>query len=734
MSTPTRTVWGDIVSNTRSHLQGIEWSMNNTLSMVRRRWTVLAASVALCVGFAILLLMVMKPVYTGVTMLQINTRTQQVTNLSDVVSGLSGDDAAIRTEVDVLSSRKLARKVIESLGTLKEETVEENPGIVGQIKQMFAMLFMPIKTDEVKKEEYEARMSLAINKLQGNLEVIMMPRSYSIMVRYKAQDPQEAAKVANTVAQEYLNSQLEDKFEAIRRANEWMNGRLSQMQKSVQASELAVEKFREAHGLTAANGVLLSDQQLSELNSQLILARTELAEAQAKYEQTRKMQQSGRGIESASEVLNNSLIGSLREQETAVRREMAELSSKYGERHPRMVTVRNQLGDLRRKISEEINKIQGSLENNVGVAQARVNTLQDQLDAMTAKTSTTSDASVQLAELERQAAAEKSLYENFLNRSKELAQMNFVQSDARVISAAEVPLQPSSPRKKLVIFMAIVLGLGLGFGLMLLLELLDAGFRTSAQVEEELDTPLLGLLGELDDDVKDVANFVLDKPNGAFTEGVRAVRTSMKFINPDSSDQVVVVSSSVPEEGKSLFALSMAQLAAVGGSKVLLIDGDMRRPSLARQLKLKPKVGLADVLNGSVKYKDALVKLPVTDLHVLPSLANTKFTQELLSTPKMTELLTEWRKTYDLIVIDSPPVMAVSDAVTLASMSDSMLFMVRWGSTPRALAANAIKMLKACHAPLAGCVMTRVDLDKQTTYTHGEYGYYHGKYKGYYSE
>lgn len=734
MSTSTRTVWGDIVANTRSHLQGIEWSMNNTLSMVRRRWSVMAASVALCVMFAVLLLMVMKPVFTGVTMLQINTRTEQVTNLNNVVSGLSGEDAAIRTEVDVLSSRKLARKVIERLGMLDEDTSAENPGIVGQVKQMFAMLFMPIKTEEAKKEEYEARMSRAVDGLQNNLEVVMMPRSYSILVRYKAHDPESAAKVANSIAQEYLNNQLEDKFEAIRRANEWMNGRLSDMQKSVQASGLAVEKFREAHGLTAANGVLLSDQQLSELNSQLILARTELAEAQAKYGQTRKMQASGHGIESAAEVLNNTLIGSLREQETTVRREMAELSSKYGERHPRMVTVRNQLGDLRRKISEEINKIQGSLENNVGVAQARVNTLQAQLDAMTAKTSTTSDASVQLAELTRQADAEKSLYENFLNRSKELAQMNFVQSDARVISPAEVPLTPSAPRKKLIILMAVMMGLAIGFGLMLLLEMLDAGFRTSAQVEDELDTPLLGLLGELDEDGVDTGRFVLERPNAAFTEGVRAVRTSMKFINPDSSDQVVVVSSSVPEEGKSLFALSMAQLAAVGGSRVLLIDGDLRRPSLARQLKLSPKTGLADVLNGTAKYTDAIIKMPATGLHVLPSLPNIKFSQELLSTPKMAELIAGWRKLYDVIVIDSPPVMAVSDAVTLASMSDSMLFMVRWGSTPRALAANAIKMLKACHAPLAGCVLTRVDLDKQTTYTHGEYGYYHGKYKGYYSE
>jgi capsular exopolysaccharide synthesis family protein len=572
-----------------------------------------------------------------------------------------------------------------------------------------------------------------VDRLLGNLEVNLTPRSFSINLRYTDPDARTAAVIANTFAQEYLNSQLEDKFDATRRANQWMNDRLKQMQKSVQASELAVEKFREANNMTAANGVLLSDQQLSELNSQLILARTQLAEEQAKYSQARRLQQSGRGIESAAEVLNNPLISNLREQEATVRRDMADLASRYGERHPRMITVRNQLSDLQRKIGEEVSKIQGSLENNVAVAQARVNTLQEQLNILQNKTSGTNDATVQLSELERQAAAEKSLYENFLNRSKEIAQMDFAQSDARVISPADVPLKPSEPNKKLVLLAGILAGLALGTGLMLLLEMLDSGFRTSAQMEGDLQTPLLGVLGELPHG-EDLSQYVMNKPTSAFTEGIRAVRTAMQFAHPDRPAQVVVVSSSIPEEGKSLFALSLAQLTAHGGAKVLLVDGDLRRPSIAKQLNLTPKAGLAEVLIGKTKLKDALVKYGNTDLYVLPSLPNTQFSQELLASQHMQNMVAEWRKSYDMIVIDSPPVMAVSDAITIASLCDSMLFMVRWGSTPRTLAANAIKMLKSCHVPLTGCVMSRVDLDKQMTYSHGEFGYYYGKYKEYYTE
>lgn len=736
MSTATRTVWGDLVTNARSHMQGVEWSMNSTLSMIRRRWTVLAISVALCVGLAVLLLLLMKPEYTASTMLQINTRTEQVTEVADVVSGLSNTDAAIRTEIDVLTSRKLAARVITKLGLLRDGGLENSGGFFSQVKSAVTTMFTPIQTEDQKKDAREARMTRAVNGMLGRLSVSMTPRSFSINVKYSDSDPVMAAKVANAFAQEYLNTQLEDKFDATRRANDWMNTRLQAMQKSVQASEIAVQKFREAHNLTAAKGILLSEQQLSELNSQLILARTDLAETQAKSSQARSLARSGRGIESSAEVLNNTLISNLREQETQVRREMAELASKYGERHPRMVTVRNQLADLQRKIGEEVYKIQGSLENNVAVSQARVNTLQEQLDTLEDKNNMSNDATVQLAELERQAAAEKTLYESFLGRSKEIAQMSFVQSDARVISAAETPLAPSKPNKPMILALSLIVGLGLGVGLMLLLEMLDAGFRTTAQVEGALDVPVLGLLGELPsgESDTDLAYYVTNKPTSAFTEGVRAVRTAMQFAHPDKPAQVVVVSSSVPSEGKSLFALSLAQLTAHGGGKVLLVDGDLRRPSIAKQFNLTPKAGLAELLVDQVRQKDVIVKLKDSDLYVLPALPNTQFSQELLGSQKMQDLVAEWRKTYDMVVIDSPPVMAVADAITISSLSDTMVFMVRWGTTPRALATNAVKMLKACHVTLTGCVITRVDLDKQLTYSHGEYGYYHGKYKGYYSE
>jgi capsular exopolysaccharide synthesis family protein len=283
------------------------------------------------------------------------------------------------------------------------------------------------------------------------------------------------------------------------------------------------------------------------------------------------------------------------------------------------------------------------------------------------------------------------------------------------------------------LLVAVLLGGGMGVALMLVLELLDSGFRTTSQIESVLNAAPLGLLGELDHN-DDVAHFVVKKPTSAFSEGVRAVRTALQFANPDKPVQVVMITSSVPQEGKSIFAASLAQLTAHGGGKVLLIDADMRRPSMAKKLGLEPKAGLAELLVGQAKAKEVLLTEKASGLHVIPALANTQFAQELLGSEKMATLLAAWRKEYDLIVLDCPPVMAVADAVTLSKLCDAVVFVARWGTTPRVLAAHAIKQLRNAHANVAGVVLTRVDLEKQQAYGYGDYGYYYGKYKEYYTE
>lgn len=734
-----RSIWSNVVSTANDHLHGVEWSLNETLSILRRRWIVVAASIGACLAIAVLMLLVTPEKYTAQALLQINTRQEQVVKTDEVLGGLTSTDSAVRTELDVITSRKLAGRVVDRLHLLQDADFAHNVSFLGTIKRILTDFLTPVSREVVsatkdnKDSLQDAARSRAVDTLIANMSVQLRPRSFTIVVRYTADTPKLAAQITNAIAQEYLNSQLEDRFDATRRANAWITDRLNQMRKNVEASELAVQKFREQNGLSEAKGVLLTEQQISELNSQLILARTQLAETEAKYGRARQLQASGRGIESAAEVLNSQLIMNLRGQEAELRRNMSELASRYGDKHPRMVNARNELADLRSKIGEEVNKIQGSLENNVAVARARVATLEEQLDALQTKTSLSSDANVQLAELERQATAEKILYESFLNRSKEISQMDFNQTDARVISAADIPNAPSSPNKKLFIAAALVIGTAIGAGLILLLEALDSGFRTATQLENSVGEPVLGMLSELPAD-SSIANYAVNKPTSAFTEGIRSIRTALQFANPDRETRVVLITSTVPQEGKSLFAISFAQLAAKGGAKVLLVDADLRRPTVTKQLALDTKIGLAEVLVGKAKQKDVLHIMKNTGLTVMPAVSGSQFAQELLTSQKMKDLMAAWRKEFDLIVLDSPPVMAVADSVNLSSLADAVLFLVRWGTTPRTLVANAIKQLRACRVAVSGCIMTRVNLEKQQAYGYGDYGYYHGKYKEYYSE
>lgn len=718
-----------------SHLHGVEWRLNDTIAMLLRRWPVLVGSMAVMLALAAVWLVVTPPEYTATSLLQINTRQEKVMaqNIQDVVSDLNASDAAIRTELDVLQSRKLARRVIEKMNLLETSDLAGRGSLLGAANDVLGMFMQREHGTDGTASDYEYRMTAAVSAFLKRLDVRVLPRSYSIDVRFVSRSPQTAQNVVNTLASEYLTSQLEDRLDAARRATEWMGDRAKNLQKQVQASERAVNQFRENHNLTTAKGVTLNEQQLSELNSQLILARAQLAEAQAKANSSAAVK-AGR-LETTTEVLNNPLIQNLRQQETEVRREMSDLAARYGTKHPRMVTIRNELADVQRKIAEESAKIRGSLQNELEVANARVRTFENQLESLQNQTRLQGDDAVQLAELERQAQAERSLYESFLNRSKEIAQMDFAQSDARVIYAAEVPLAPSHPRVPLTLALAAMAGMGIGLALVVLLEALDGGFRASKHIEETTKLPVLGMLAELPtNDSALGARYVLDKPTSAFTEGVRAIRAGLAFANPDTRTQVILITSSSPQEGKSMLAASLAQVAGMSGARVLLIDADMRRPTQAKQFGLTPKAGLAEVLAGQANLKDILTLVPSSTLTVIPALSNAQFAQELLSSGRMKDLMTELRKHYDTIIIDSPPVMAVADALVLSGVADAVLFAVRWGVTPRPLALNAIQQAQTTPRGVTGIVLTRVDMDRQKAYGYGDYGYYYRKYKDYYTE
>lgn len=714
----------------------------------RRRWLLFMIITMFVIG-AIGFISTQEDKFRAEAVVQINTRNMNVVDIEAVMQGISSDESAVKSEVDILTSRYLVGRVVDRLNLIEDPEFNEllrPKGIKEKVEDyIYSILPLPKHAEkEVSKQEQVriARTGVIDNVLK-ELEVRNKYRSYTIVIDFTSKSAKKSADIANTLVDEYLNDQLEIKFQATKKANEWLNKRLEELRNKVRISEQRVQLFREKYDLTESkDGDTVADQQLSELNSQLIMARTEYALAEAKLDNIKKIVNDGGDVESAAEVLNSLLIQKLREQEASVLRKEGELATRYGARHPKMINVRAELRDLRNKIQSEISKIVSNLENEVEIAKLRQNTLEDSLAGLKKTVDKSGRAGVQLSELMRQAQANRTLYESFLTRFKETSgSQDLEQSDARMISAAEPPIERSWPKNATILFLAVAIGTIFGLIVIAIIEHFDNGFKNAGHLERITAMHAIGMIPTFRTRRKqrDV-DHIVENVTGAFAESIRSVRTAVHFSNPDNPPQVMMVTSSVPNEGKSMFSLSFARQMAKSGQKVLLVDADLRRPSIAKMMELEGDlVGLEGLLTNSEESEQGGKKNPMwvdpdTGLYILASSNSTTSSQELLGAKKMKALVEKWRTEFDYIVFDTPPVMALSDALTLSTLCDTSLFMVRWDETPREVVLTALKKIRAVDMKIAGLVMTRVNVDKHSKYGgYADQAYYYGKYKEYYS-
>lgn len=442
-------------------------------------------------------------------------------------------------------------------------------------------------------------------------------------------------------------------------------------------------------------------------------------------------------LASAAEVLSSPLIQRLRDQEAQVIRKVSELDSRYGERHPKMIKAKAELKDLRKSIEREVQKIAQSLKNEMVVAKARENTLRSNLNQLEGKQGQQNQASIKLNELEREAKASRLLYENFLNRFKETTeQQNLQQADARIISKADVPVMASFPKKKMIVAAAFGVALFLSIILVFLLERLDNSFRSSDQLEAYTGHPAIGMIPLVTGNLinrKIVGRYPVEKPASTISEAVRTLRTSMLLSDVDNPPKVVGVTSTVPSEGKSTVSLWLAEVCAMSGQKVLIIDCDLRRPSVHRTLEMPNDYTLVEILAEECTLKEAIQKDTKSGMHVITGKVTQANALDLLSSAHMTKTLDELRKHFDMIILDCPPILAVSDAKIVGQLADKMLYGVKWDSTPRGLVQAGLRAAAEAKIDLAGVVMTQVNVKKHARYGYGDYGYYYGKYKDYYT-
>ena len=535
-----------------------------------------------------------------------------------MLRGLHINRAQLESEMQVLTSRSLIAKVVDKLDLVNEP--EFNPRLRPPSRSLLHQWFPEIGLDPLgwiperwrvalsgrpgsaeppppppTPEEIEQQVRrAAVARVRSSLSVRIEGRSRVIEVTARSLNPKFAASLANTLVDLYLLEQLEAKFEATRRAAAWLNDRVRDLRRQVEASERAVEEYRREHGLIESKDTTVTEQQVAEINTQLILARTKTAEAGARLRQIRSLLTSERGVESAAEVLASPLIQSLRERETDVTRRAAEMATEYGPRHPKMINVKAELDDIRERIEAEVEKIVHGLDNELEVARIREQTLDRNLENLKAEAAKLNTFQGSLRVLEREAAANRTLFDTFLSRWKETGRQEEIQhADARIISHAEAPVRPVSPRKVRIVGVALGFSVFLGIFLVYLIEELDSGFRSSEQIESMTGYGVLSLvplLTRLRLKRNQPVTYAMDKPASSFAEALRTLYTGILLSNVDTAPKSLLITSSLPEEGKTVISAAMARLLARSGRRVLLIDADLRRGQIAQGARSAERV------------------------------------------------------------------------------------------------------------------------------------------------
>jgi capsular exopolysaccharide synthesis family protein len=723
----------------------------------RRRLIIAVTLFAAVIGFVHV--NELKSVYSATSKLMVGMPEARVVDIEQVLTrDFYGNDAD--AEIELLRSRVMAEKVIENLNLLNHE--EFNPSLRVPEKRFFDFLrylnpktWIPsgwkksireavrgeVEQIEVTEEHLNRRtMARAINILLGKMDLSRIEYTSVIVINFKSYSPDMAARVANEVPNTYIVDQLEAKFEATRKATDWLMEQLGEQEQKVAESERAVVIYREQHGLTQGAESALPGEKLSELNSQLIVARAHRVGAEARLSHVRRLlANESEGIETAVQALSSPLVQQLRRQEAETLRREAELSIELGPKHPRMLQVNAELEDIRQRISTEVEEIALRLENEVELARQSEKSLEESLRVAESETGLANRQAIQLRALEREAAANRALFETFLSRFKETSSTQGLEtSDARVISVAELPTSPSYPNRKRIFSKFVLVGFLAGCTLVFTLNYMNPGLLSPDQVERELRVHTIGMLPALPPGTE-MLTHLMEKQSTAFIEALNSLKISLQLSDPDASLKVIMVTSSVPEEGKSSLATALAYMLGQSGKKVLLVDADLRRTGVDKAFDLPANVpGLTDyIISVDGEIGDYVTHIEDAGLDFMrsgnPRHANAT---DIFSSRRMQDIVDKLRDSYDYVLLDSPPVMAVADARVIGKLADKTLFVVRWNKTPRKVARTALDQLIKGGTDIAGVVLQQVDLKRYGRFGQGGSGYYYhyGRYAQYYQD
>ena len=586
-------------------------------------------------------------------------------------------------------------------------------------------------------QEVQRENERVIDLLLEQISVDQAQNAYVITIAATSLSPEKSAKIANTMADLYMLDLLMRKQTRTARVVEWLRERLAQLREQLIEADHAVATYKKENQLIDSGGRTPSLGQLTRLSDQMALAQAERAEAEARLAQLRGLLSNG--ISAVAGVLTSPLLASLRAEEAALARRRAELGGVYGDNHPQMLNIQAEFQELRQRMEGEARRIMQDLTTELTIARDREQQLRDGIEALSLQVSAQDEAGVELRELERSAEATRTHYTSLLNRLKQIEEQHeIIEAGARVISTAAPPREPSFPRPGMLVGAGFAGSLMIATILAFVVESLDKGMRDSERIRRMFGLRTLAFVPKLETRRKrpPAHHLLLRHPRSPYSAAIRSVQMDLMLSCLDRQIQVVIVTSSLPGEGKTTLAMSLAGAAAAAGYRTAMLDLDLHCPGLRKALQQPLGTpGVMDYLTGqqdteSITYTDP--ELP--KLHAITVERSPHDPSRAAASPRLASLVREMRSHYDFIVLDAPPVLAVKDVQILTRLADATVFVIKWQGTKEDAVVAAMRMLNDQQASIAGAVLTQVDLKRHAKGLYGDSVQYVDKYSRYYSD
>jgi succinoglycan biosynthesis transport protein ExoP len=710
-------------------------------AVTRNKWAILAFAIVM--SFVVsLFVLAMTPLYQSSTTLLIETERTNVMSIEEVYGFDSSRREYYLTQYEILRSRQIAERVVKRLNLTThplfdyEQLAQNQSGLASSISSIKKLVktAIPLFPDPQEvvltdAEKQQNKLDFAIAKLQANIDIKPVFHTHVVEIEFVSEDPLLAATISDTVANVYIENYLEAKLEMTAKATTWLNTSLAGLKNNLIKSEQALNAFYEKEKLVNIDGVIgLASEELQRYTALFVDAQNNLARVRSIFEQVNG-QASKQDLASLQDVQNHPTVQNVKKQQLNAQSRVSELAKVYGPRHPKMIAANAELESIDDSLARQVRALVDGIYQEYQAAESKVNSLKVEVESAKQNYRKLSNLENQHLALQREVEINNQLYSSFFTRLKETNEIGgFERANARILDAAKPALVPFKPRKAMLILLAFVASLLLAISAAIIKDTLNRGIRSVEDVERKLNQKMLGLLPL--EKVKrksslPVRYFFADEHH-VFSEAIRTLRTSLQFTNLEKSSQTMLVTSSVPKEGKSTVAINLgfafSQLAMV-----LLIDADMRRPSIGKQFNLAGfQPGLSNLIAKTHELSECLCIDAESGLHILPAGTIPPNPQELLSSERFTRIMSVLKQKYQYIIIDSAPTQAVSDAMVLAKTADSIVYVVKANDTDEGLINNGISRFLMNGKRVDGVVLNQVDIHRADKY--GEFAGYYDRY------